>query len=568
MNHTHVQEPFDDYENQPLLPRSLTRRGPGVVWFDWDGDGFDDLFIGAGRGGPAALFRNTGGHGFAPLQESRITGISGRDQTGTVAWRDASGFVLAHAFSNYDQISTNAASFSIIHGTNPSLYIDQSIGMNISGLCAGDVDGDGTIDLFVCGSAVPGRYPAASPSMLFFHKNGVWKADTVNQVLFSGLGLVSQALFCDIDGDGDLDLLAACELGPVRCLINERGVFRDASAEWGTAPRIGWWNSIAIGDFDGDGRLDFVAGNWGRNFVYAPSDSMPFHIYAGDFDHNGAWENIEATQTAEGIFPIRNFKLIRSAWPSIQDRFKTVGSFADASVADILGQGIADAAHFMANTCETTLYLNRTNHFEAHSLPVEAQFSPVFGLAVADFDGDGNEDVFLAQNFFATRPDDPRQDAGRGLLLLGNGKGNLAPVAGQHSGIRIYGEQRGAAAADYDHDGRVDLVVAQNGASTVLLHNRTARPGMTVHLAGESGNATGVGAVIQLEYAAGLGPARLVSAGSGYWSQDSSVEVLGMRETPVAVIVQWLGGNRTRSKLLANAREIEVSPSGALRTIR
>ena len=138
-------------------------------------------------------------------------------------------------------------------------------------------------------------------------------------------------------------------------------------------------------------------------------------------------------------------------------------------------------------------------------------------------DGDGNEDVFLGQNFFATQPETPRLDAGRGLWLKGDGRGNLTPVPGQESGVKVYGEQRGAALADYDGDGRVDLVVTQNGADTKLFHNVSARPGLRVKLKGPPGNPQGIGAQIRLVFGRRSGTVREIHAGSGYWSQDSAV---------------------------------------------
>jgi hypothetical protein len=153
-----------------------------------------------------------------------------------------------------------------------------------------------------------------------------------------------------------------------------------------------------------------------------------------------------------------------------------------------------------ASTLETTVFLNRKDHFEARPLPAEAQFTPTFGICVADFDGDGDEDIFLAQNFFAFRVEEARLDAGRGLLLRGDGKGGFEPMPGQTSGIKAYGEQRGAAVADFDHDGRVDLAVTQNGAATKLFRNTHARPGLRVRLVGASGNPDGVGAMLRLKF--------------------------------------------------------------------
>ena len=195
----------------------------------------------------------------------------------------------------------------------------------------------------------------------------------------------------------------------------------------------------------------------------------------------------------------------------------------------------------VVTTLDSMVFLNRGDHFEARPLPMEVQWSPVFGIVVGDLDGDGNEDIFVSQNFFAVSSDTSRYDAGRGLWLKGDGRGGLKAIPGQESGLKIYGEGRGAALCDYDHDGRLDLVVGQNANTTRLYRNVGARAGLRVRLKGPAGNPRGVGAVVRLIEANGrCGPAHEVHAGGGYWSQDSA-----------SLVLAWSG--RTRVPLTALA---------------
>jgi hypothetical protein len=185
-------------------------------------------------------------------------------------------------------------------------------------------------------------------------------------------------------------------------------------------------------------------------------------------------------------------------------------------------------------------------------------------------DGDGYEDIFLSQNFFAMRLEEPRLDAGRGLWLRGDGTGQLRSVPGQESGVEVYGEQRGSALCDFDEDGRIDLVVTQNRAATRLFRNEKAKPGLRVRLSGPANNPQGFGATLRLVAGQTMGPTREIHGGSGYWSQDSAVQVMALsaNASPTSLWVRWPGGKITTGAIPPGAHEIVAEYQGTVKMSR
>jgi len=566
LGHVHHEDPFNDFARQPLLPRRLSQLGPAVAWWDIDGDGWEDLVIGSGKGGQPACFRNNGKGGFERLNQPPWTATATRDQSGIVGW--GPGTVLVGS-GNYEDGRTNGAAVSAFAAAQaqPTELIaadDSSVGP----LAVADYNGDGSLDLFVGGRVVPGRYPAPASSRLYRQEGGKLVLDEANTARLKDIGLVSAAVWSDLDGDGYPELLLACEWGPIRIFHNERGVLTptDLPVQFsGTqlarlSQITGWWNGITTGDLDGDGRLDIIALNWGRNTKYRASPSSPQRIYYGDFNGDGMTDIFQVTRDESGKeVPARDLDAIAERLGFVRARFPTYAAYGQAGTSEILGDLLKAARMVDANTLDSIVMFNRSNHLVVRPLPREAQFSTAFAACLGDYDGDGCEDVFLSQNFFATELKTPRCDAGRGLWLRGDGKGGLQPVPGQESGVTVYGEQRGAALCDYDHDGRVDRAVTQKGAETRSFHNVGAKPGLRVKLSGPAGNPYGIGAVIRLDFGSRMGPAREVHGGSGYWSQDAAVQVLAVPEPPSKVWVRWPGGRITTTLVPNGAREILVS---------
>jgi hypothetical protein len=578
-------EPFDDFARQPLLPNKLSQLGPGVAWFDLDNDGYEDLLIGSGSGGRLGLYRNDGHGGFKPYSEITFSSPLERDLTTVLGWHSPSGDpIVLLGLSNYEDGQPQGP--AVLQIDLERKTVEQSIGADgssIGPMALGPLGGESGLALFVGGRVVPGRWPEAASSRLFRYDGRQWQLDAEASRLLEKVGLVTAAIFCDLDGDGFPELILACEWGPLRVFHNNHGTLVpwDIPLVWpdsnpnehpptNLSQLTGWWNGIAAGDFDGDGRLDLVAGNWGRNTKYQALRSQPLSLYYGDLAGDGSVQPVEAhyEPPLQKTVPLRQRDALARGIPAVRARFATHLAYSTASIQEVLGDRFNNAQILRANCLESVALLNRGNHFEVRLLPLEAQMSPVFGLCVADFDGDGKEDVFLAQNFFDAQPETPRYDAGRGLLLRGDGQGHFQAMPGQESGIRIYGEQRGAALCDFDHDGRIDLAVAQNGAPTRLFRNAGGKPGLRVKLKGGANNPDAFGAVARLKSGVHWGPAREIHAGSGYWSQDSTVQVLVTPSQPDQIQVHWPGGKTMTNAIPAGAKEIVLDIDGKLNVVR
>jgi len=566
IRHTHHENEFDDFQRQPLLPNGLSQLGPGLSWHDVNKDGFDDLIIGSGKDGTLSILLSDGKGGFSALASEATGRPVDRDQTSIVAWTDHGSSKLAIGLSNFEDGATSGESVAVYNYENQMLASDSGLPAQASStgpIAMADVDGDGDLDLFVGGRTIPGRYPQPASSMFFRNDNGRFVPDNANTSKVAAVGLVSGAVFSDIDGDGDPDLILAIEWGPITVFRNENGNFVNVTSELGLSNYTGWWNGVTVGDFDEDGKLDIIATNWGLNTKYQTRPSPP-RIYYDDFDGNGSMDIIESYYEPglSKFVPERRLDGLARGVSFVKSMFPSYQQYADAGVADIFGRKIETAHVISASGLDHKIFFNRGNHFEAVSLPIEAQFAPAFGVNVADYDGDGHEDLFIAQNFFATTPETPRLDAGRGLWMRGDGRGNLTPVPGQLTGVKVYGECRGSATADFDRDGRIDLAVAQNGAATKLYRNVGAKPGLRVRLSGSEHNPDGVGATIRLMFGERYGPAREIHAGSGYWSQDSVVQVFGVPEAPAKIWVRWPGGELTTTDIPRSTLEIRVDSEG------
>ncbi len=266
--------------------------------------------------------------------------------------------------------------------------------------------------------------------------------------------------------------------------------------------------------------------NFGLNTKYHADHDHPVTLYAKDFDENGRFDLVESEWEGDKCFPIRGKSCSSHAMPVLSEKFPTYHEFAMADLGDIYGEdSLQSAQKFVVNTLESVVLINDgSGNFEIRDLPRLAQISPGFGLAVEDFDGDGNCDVYIAQNFMNPQPETGQMDGGMGLLLRGNGDGTFEPVGPRETGIIVPEQGMGVAVVDLNADQIPDFAQTVNEGPMRAFLNRSksdsTRP-ISVRIEGPTGNPTGIGARVRLKNQTSSSRVAEVYAGSGYLSQST-----------------------------------------------
>jgi len=560
LNHRHSERPSDDFLRQPMLPRRLTESGPGVAFHDWDLDGRDELFFGNGAGGKLVGYKVAVEGRLTKLRETAFNLPLAGDVLGLGA--DLEG--LLAAVSAHDSPEPTAPSLHRYRSgaSEPEMIELPSDNHSDAGsIAVAHVDRDDYLDVFVAGRGIPGKYPQSASSWLLRGGPGGLKLDAGQSALFANIGLVTAAVFVNLDEDLLPELVLATEWGPIRIFKNNGGKFTDSTKTWRLDQRPGIWQTLAVGDFDNDGRFDLLAGNWGLNSHLKHGNKRLPYLVHGDIAGDGFYDALEARfdVASQRLLPRHQLVTLELLFPFLRENFPTHRQYASATLQQLFAGQLTGAKLLKASDLASVVLLNRGGRFEARPLPVEAQFTPVNGATVADFDSDGNEDIFLSQNFFAVRAEDYRMDAGEGLLLLGDGLGGFVTVFGHRSGIKVFGEQRGCAVGDLNDDGRPDLLIAQNKGLPKLYLNVLGQSGLRVRPKFNGSAAGGQGAVLRSVYNDGSkGPARLCSGSSGRYSRNSDTQILGAAKRIRSVEVIWPNGIKSVEQVTKPALLLEL----------
>ena len=454
----HTEDTFVDFRRDLLIPHMHSREGPPLAAADVNGDGLDDLFVGGAAGQAGQLFLQQGDGSFQTAADAPFSADASSEDTRALFF-DANGDGVLDLYVASGGSHLTSQDESAAQAYQDRLYMGDGQGgfqpaegslplmpVPTGAVAAGDVDGDGDADLFVGGRVVPGRWPESPRSYLLINEGGRFTDQT--EALAPGLaevGLVTGAVFADVDGDGSEELVIAGEwMAPQVWSANGSGGLELVS-ENGLAAYMGWWNTLSAVDVDGDGDVDLLGGNLGLNSRIRGSLEQPVRIYAKDFDNNGSLDPILTLVYPDGgEYPIHRREMMMKQLPYLQQRFPRYGRYAASTIDEVFrASELEGALTREAGWFSSTWFENDgAGQFIAHALPMEAQVAPIYAFVMRDVNGDGHVDLIAAgNNRFADVERGP-YDAGRGLVLLGNGQGGWESVPTRRHGLALSGDVR------------------------------------------------------------------------------------------------------------------------------
>jgi enediyne biosynthesis protein E4 len=448
-----VQDQFDDFNSQPLIPHQISTRGPKIAVADINGDGLDDFFVCGGIRQPGALFCQLPSGKFKPCNKEIFEKDSLYKDADAVFF-DANGdgykdlFVLGGG-NQYPDGSVNLTDRLYLNDGKGSFRRSLTIPTileNKSVVIEGDFDHDGDLDLFIGGSAVAGRYgdPPASYLLLNDGKGNFSIADESKAPGLRHIGLVTGAVWTDIDRDGWDDLVIVGEWMPITVFKNNRGILSNITDTLGLQHTTGWWTTIKSSDLDGDGFEDLLIGNWGENSKLHASGKFPLKLYTGDIDKNGISDQLLVIEKNGQYYSFLGKDELEKHFPSlIKKRYYSYFEFAGQTIEQVFGDKLKNTTLLTAETLSSVVLMNnRKGNYIISKLPKEVQWSPVFTFLAGDFNGDQRTDIIAAGNFYGVLPYEGRYDASYGSLLLGRDHLPFQVLDPTSSGITLEGEVR------------------------------------------------------------------------------------------------------------------------------
>ncbi len=461
----HVENHFNDFAHEVLLPYKQSTIGPLVSVSGSDRMSDQLVFIGGALGQPSSLYKLSK-DGFKKIDVSSFQEDGLFEDMGAVFFDlendgDQDLYVVSggnehtpNAIAYQDRLYINDGRNGFIRAQEDLLRLFRYSGKSVSAI---DFDNDGFEDIVVGNRIVPQSYPVPAPSMLYRNNGGTLEEVTDSVIpQLSSFGIINEVISSDFNNDGWTDLIAVGEWTRIGFFKNEQGIFKDVADEIGLSGDKGWWFSVKETDVNGDGLKDYVVGNVGMNTKFKASIDKPFKVFASDFDSTGTLDVVLSNEYQGKYVPVRGRECSSEQMPFITAKFPTYNAFANASMTDIFGDKLESAYSAEANDFSSVLLLNLGNDlFEKVKLPWHAQLFPILSIVSCDINDDGFEDIVLGGNIYDTEVETPRMDSNSGLVLFSNGKDNYEA----RTSLNVQGDVR-------------SMKISQSGDSKFLIVTR------------------------------------------------------------------------------------------------
>ena len=442
----HKENEFDDFDREFLIPHELSNLGPGLAVGDVNGDGLEDFYVGGAKNQSGVLYTQGANGTFTKVNTTAGANEIQAEDQGAIFF-DADGdadldLYVVSGGSDFPKdepvlqdrlyINNGKGEFTLAADALPKMISSGSV------VAAQDYDKDGDMDLFVGGRMIPGNYPYPTASYILQNNKGKF-TDVTKSIApdLMEIGMVSAGLWTDYNNDGDYDLILAGEWMPITIIENNGGKFKNITDQTGLKESTGWWNSLTGGDFDNDGDMDFVAGNFGINLKYRPREK-PIELFYDDYDNNGTHDIIMGYWQGDKLYPQKTRERLIEQIKDVETIFPDWHTYGQAEIWDFYGKKRMENSklHYKANTFYSSYIENLGNNkFQVKRLPNDAQISSTFGIVAMDVNNDGNLDIVSHGNFYETEIETNTQDAGIGNVLLGTGDGHFTPLHARYSGF-------------------------------------------------------------------------------------------------------------------------------------